>query len=317
MMQYAQCDTHYLPYLADRLRWELLNPPAATPSKHCSDAAPNGSIRANGHHEARDESEGEELPVEASEADGVDGGDGLTACFLCWGKRRGSETAGKDQRAGNGVDDSVVSMVVESESQSQRQQQRGRGQDCDDGENSGGSSSEGGSRMEAATRASALYKEAVQRSNALSLQLYEKDNSLAEMTAQHLFRQFLGDGRALQPGRSQTKRPFQGHAEHRGEDRDRGSIQEDAGRCGTCGCGSLVGAVRAALLAVVTWRDAVAREEDESVRFVMADAAVVAVAVCAPTTSEDLIACVQHITPGLCLPEKHAGDALQQPKLEL
>ena len=61
--------------------------------------------------------------------------------------------------------------------------------------------------------------------------------------------------------------------------------------------GSLVGAVHAALLVVLTWRDEEARNEDESVRFVVADALVVEVAVCDSTTVEDLAACVLLITP--------------------
>ncbi|CAI5482882.1 unnamed protein product, partial [Closterium sp. Yama58-4] len=254
MLQYARTDSHYLPHIAGRLRWELVQ--ADTGGEGGEGAFANGK--------------GEAVAGGAAAAAAAAG----AAAGAGGGGRRGS-------RAGH----------------------------------SSGSK----------------YEEAVRRSNALCLQLYEKpgersagaDRSsavgeagrergereegvaaqgrggfgavggsaeAAAAAAAALFRQLLGvcgyvGGSALSGG-------FSGDSAGSGA----GSVAPDAAATSagqkTSDRSEVLREVRAVLDVVTRWRDTVAREEHESLRFLLADVAVVAVALLRPATCQELIGCV-------------------------
>ncbi|CAI5532785.1 unnamed protein product [Closterium sp. Naga37s-1] len=240
MLQYACTDSHYLPYIAGQLRWELVQ----------ADTGGEGGagVSANGKGE---KAAGGGAAVAAAAAAGAGGGG-----------RRGS-------RAGH----------------------------------SSGSK----------------YEEAVRRSNALCLQLYEKPGErsagaaggavgeavrerrergeviggsaeAAAAAAATLFRQLLGvcgyvGGAALSGG------PSGDSAGSGAASAAPDAAATSAGQT-TSDRSQVLREVRAVLDAVTRWRDTVAREEDESLRFLLADVAVVAVALLRPTTCQELIGCV-------------------------
>ncbi|CAI5501405.1 unnamed protein product [Closterium sp. Naga37s-1] len=244
MLQYARTDSHYLPYIAGRLRWELVQADA-----------------------------------------GGEGGDGASA-------------NGKGEAAGGGGGAAAAAAGVAA--------------------GAGG----GGRRGSRAGHSSgSKYEEAVRRSNALCLQLYEKPGErsagaadrgavgeavrerrergeviggsaeAAAAAAAALFRQLLGvcgyvGGAALSGGPS-------------GDSAGSGAAASAAPDAAATSAGQktsdrsqVLREVRAVLDAVTRWRDTVAREEDESLRFLLADVAVVAVALLRPATCQELIGCV-------------------------
>ncbi|CAI7830063.1 unnamed protein product [Closterium sp. NIES-53] len=240
MLQYARTDSHYLPYIASQLRWELVQ--ADTGGEGGAGASANGK---------GEKAAGGGAAVAAAAAGAGGGG------------RRGS-------RAGH----------------------------------SSGSK----------------YEEAVRRSNALCLQLYEKPGErsagaadrgavgeavrerrergeviggsaeAAAAAAATLFRQLLGfcgyvGGAALSGG------PSGDSAGSGAASAAPDAAATSAGQT-TSDRSQVLREVRAVLDAVTRWRDTVAREEDESLRFLLADVAVVAVALLRPATCQELIGCV-------------------------